>query len=188
MSKPTRSAILDLNLLPASKRPADVSPLAAVFGVFVAVAVVGLIPLSLRANDARDQAAAVTREADAADAQVRSLQVDLSRIRALRIELEQTRAEQQVLDEELAALRGGRRPLGDDLGALWDAAATQPQVSIQRVSGALDGLIVTGLAPGPLEAIAYADALSEDGPFAEARLATFAPGAGGGGFTIEVTR
>jgi hypothetical protein len=56
------------------------------------------------------------------------------------------------------------------------------------VSAAPSALRVDGVAGGPLDAIAYAEKLMEDGGFASARLASFAPGAGGGVFTIEVGR
>jgi hypothetical protein len=60
---------------------------------------------------------------------------------------------------------------------------------VTRITGAPKGLLVEGVAPGPLEAIAYASKLVEPGGFPSARLVSFAPGASGGGeFAIEVTR
>jgi hypothetical protein len=50
-------------------------------------------------------------------------------------------------------------------------------------------LTVTGSAPGPLEAIAYAQALELEAGFQGSRMASFAPAADGAGvYTIEVSR
>ena len=64
-----------------------------------------------------------------------------------------------------------------------------PGVRVTAVSGADHALKVDGAAPGPLDAIAYAERLVTSGGFSSAHLASFAPGANGGGqFTIEVAR
>jgi hypothetical protein len=188
MSDSVAPVVVDINLLPRSRRPAEVSPRAVIVGLAIAAAVVALAPLSLRASEAKDRAAASERRADDAEAQVRALQVDLTRVRALRIEIDGLRAEQAAIEGQLAAFRGGSRPLGDDLLALWEVAASRSGVQLTQVSGAVGGLVVSGNAPGPLEAIAYGEALGEEGKFARARLVSFTPSGGAGRFTLEVTR
>jgi hypothetical protein len=189
MSRPRAAgAIIDINLLPASRRPADVSPLAATVAVVFVVAILGIVPLSLRASDARRDAAAMHDRARAAEQQVDALQVDLATVRGLRLELADTQAKQKAIEEELADLRGGTRPLADDLSRIWNTAASHPSLQVKRAADAATGVSVTGNAPDPLAAIAYARALIEAG-FASASMTTFAPaGDGAGQFTIEVTR
>ncbi len=188
-NKARASAIIDINLLPRARRPAEVSPQAVAASFALAIAVIGLIPVSIRAANVRDDASATQQRAEGAELQVRSLQVDLARVRALRVRLDEATKQRQAIEEELAALRGGTRPLGDDLARLWAPLPAQPGVSIKRVATAAGGLTITGGAPGPLEAIAYAQALASESAFPAARMVSFAPAASGAGeFTVEVTR
>jgi hypothetical protein len=187
MSEVRSGAIIDINLLPASRRPADVSPVAIVVAVVLSAAVLGIAPVSMRASDARDDASVMHDRAESVEQQVQSLQVDLNAVRAMRFEIDETKVKQQAIEAELTALRGGTRPLGQDLARLWDTAALYPQLRLKRVSEAPGRLSVTGAAPDPLAAIAYARALADVG-FTSARMATFAPAGDGGEFTLEVTR
>ena len=182
-------AIIDINLLPRARRPAEVSSRTIAASFALAIAIIGLIPVSLRAASVGDDASAMQQRAGGAESQVASLQVDLARVRALRVRIDEARMQQQAIEEELAALRGGTRPLGDDLARLWSQLAGHPDVSIKRIATAANGLTVSGGAPGPLEAIGYAQALGSGGGFPGARMVSFAPAASGAGeFTIEVTR
>jgi hypothetical protein len=190
MSNTVRAgAIIDINLLPRARRPAEVSPRAVAASFVLAIAIIALIPVSIRAAGVRDDASAMQQRAAGAESQVRSLQVDLARVRALRVQIDEATTQREAIEDELAALRGGTRPLGDDLARLWGPLPGQPGVGIKRIATAAAGLTVTGGAPGPLEAIAYAQALASDSGFPDARMVSFAPAAGGAGeFTIEVTR
>jgi hypothetical protein len=181
------SAIIDINLLPRSRRPLEVSPAAAAAVALLCLAVIGVAPVSLRGGEMRDRAAVAEQRADRAETEVRSLQVDLARVRALRIAIDEQRAQIEAIEARLAALRGGARPLGTDLAAIWQLSA-QP-ITVARIASTATGLSITGGAPGPLDAIAYARALGDDGGFTSARMVSFSPAAAGGGqFVVEVTR
>jgi hypothetical protein len=190
MSNTVRAGvIIDINLLPRSRRPAEVSPAAVLASVALAIAIIGLVPLSLHAADARDDAAAMDREARRAESQVSSLQVDLTRVRGLRVQIDDTNTKREAIEAEIAALSGGTRPLGDDLARFWALLPAQTALSIRRITSAAGGLTLVGAAPGPLEAIDYAQALEGDGGFPSARMVSFAPAPDRAGeFTIEVTR
>lgn len=182
-------AIIDINLLPKSRRPAEVSPQLVLVALAMAIAIIGLVPVSLRAASARDDASAMQQRAEGAEAQVQALQVDLTQVRALRLQIEETHKKREAIEAEQAALSGGARPLGDDLARFWAPLGQHPGVVIKRVVTAAGGLSIAGNAPGPLEAIAYAQALEQDAAFPSARMVSFAPGATGAGeFTVEVTR
>jgi hypothetical protein len=192
MSENTLSSatIIDVNLLPRSRRPAEVSPKLVVAAVALAVAIIGLVPLSMRASNARADAAAVQQRADGAEAQLASLQVDLTRVRALRTQIDEANTKRESIEADLAAMRGGTRPLGDDLARFWSIRAQNANVAITRVESAGEGsLSVVGRAPGPLDAVAYAQDLEASGEFPSARMVSFAPAADGAGeFTIVVMR
>lgn len=182
--------IIDINLLPREQRPLEVAPAAAAVVVVLLLCVVAMVPLAFRAHDARDAAAAMDAQADDASDAVRSLQLTLTRQRALRNELEGAKATLAHLQQQQEQLQGGTRPLKDDLTMLFGYGSfLPPRVRVTAISGTDGALKVDGVAPGPLEAIAYADTLVKSGGFASARLSSYAPAAKDAGqFTIEVAR
>lgn len=185
-----RPRIIDLNLLPRDQRPLEVAPVAAAVVIVLLLCVVAMVPLAFRAHDARNAADAIERQAADADRGVQQVQVSLARQRALRTELEDAKARLAKLELESELLQGGKRPLGDDLTMLYGYGAFLPRgVRITAISGADRALKVDGVAPGPLDAIAYADTLVKSGGFTSARMSAFSPAAKDGGqFTIEVAR
>ncbi len=185
-----QSRIIDINLLPRDQRPLEVAPAAAAVVFALLLCVAALVPLAFRAHDARDAAATMQGQADDATNGVRSIQLNLTRQRALRNELESTKATLAHLELQQEQLQGGKRPLKDDLTMLFGYGAfLPPRVRVTAISGADGALKVDGVAPGPLEAIAYADTLVKSGGFASARLSSYAPAAKDAGqFTIEVAR
>jgi hypothetical protein len=185
----TASRLVDLNLLPQSQRPVDITGRAAIAAFGIAVAIIGLAPLSLYTNDIKSDASVAVERADSTDQQLKSLQIELGAIRALRTELTAATQRRDEILSERQAMQGGTRPLGADLAALSTPALLPPGSRLKQVTGAGQTLTVTGTAAGPLEAIAYAERLTTDGGFPSARLTSFAPAAAGGGeFTLEVGR
>jgi hypothetical protein len=184
------ATIIDVNLLPRSRRPAEVSPKLLVGSAALAIAILGLVPLSLHASNAREDAAAAQQRAEGAEQQLASLQVDLTQVRTLRTQIDGANTRRAAIEAELAAIRGGTRPLGEDLARFWSIGLKSANVVLTRVEPAAEGsLSVIGSAPGPLDAVAYAQNLEASGEFPSARMVSFAPAADGAGeFTIVVTR
>lgn len=182
--------IIDINLLPAGRRPLDVAPGAVAVVAVLLLCVVAMVPLAFRVHDARSAAAAMEQQAADAERGVRALQLNLARQRGLRGELEAAKADLARLDAEQQAFQGGKRPIKDDLTMLFGYGAFLPKgVRVTAINGADHLLKIDGTAPGPLDAIAYADALVKSGGFSNAHMTSFAPGAKvGGQFTIEVAR
>jgi hypothetical protein len=188
MKRTHATQIIDINLLPKEQRPPELSVPAASAGLLVLAAVVAIVPVALHAADARASADAVQRDLDRVEASFGQMQTDLSTYRALRIELDETNTELAQLREERRLLQGGTRPLAEDLAYLWAWGYLPPRSRITQVAGTDTGFVVEGTAPGPLDAIAYAERLVNGAGFAAARTTSFAPGAAGGTFMIEVTR
>ena len=184
------SRVIDMNLLPRDRRPLDVAPVAALAVAVLLLAVAAMVPLALRVDDARTSASAMERQADDADRGVKALQFNLARQHGLRGELDDAKAKLAKLQSEQQAFQGGARPLKDDLTSLFGFGAFLPKgVRVTAISGADRTLKVDGVAPGPLDAIAYADKLVKSGGFSAAHMTSFAPGAKDAGqFSIEVSR
>lgn len=182
--------IIDINLLPEDQRPVEVAPAAVAVVLVLVLAILAMVPLALRVHDARVSASAMEQQADDAERAVKGVQFNLTRQRALTLELGAAKAKLAKLEEQRAQLQGGKRPLDDDLTMLYGYGAfLPPGVRITAISGADRALKVDGVAPGPLDAIAYADALVKSGGFSSAQMSAFAPGARDGGqFTLEVAR
>jgi hypothetical protein len=192
--KPNSSAaprrVIDINLLPADRRPVDVAPAAAAVVVVLLLCMVAMVPLAFRVHGARAGASSMERQAADAERGVKALQLNLARQRGLAGELDAAKAKLAKLQGEREAFQGGKRPLKDDLTMLFGYGAfLPPGVRVTAISGADHSLKIDGAAPGPLDAIAYADRLVKSGGFSSAHLASFAPGAKDGGqFAIEVAR
>lgn len=185
----TAPAIVELNLLPKTQRPTEVSARAIAFGAAIAVAIAALVPLSLQAHGARADASAMQERAAAAEAGLHGVQVDLARQRALRSELDQAKADLASATDVREQMQGGTRPLHDDFRWLYGLGFLTDGMKITAVTGTADGFRVDGAAPGPLDAIAYAGKLATTGGFPGARVSAFTPAAKDGGqFTVEVTR
>lgn len=184
----TRSALIDINMLPRERRPAEISARAMLGVAAVAIVLLAIVPLSLTAQHARALARDAQSQAREADDELSGLQVDLTRVRALRAEISAADTERTALEAELHALQGGSHPLGDGLGALWAPGTLGERMRITKVAGIDGGLSVEGAAASPLDAIAYAASLAAEGRFASARMTSYAPAAEGGRFTVEVTR
>ena len=184
------SRVIDMNLLPRDRRPLDVAPVAALAVFALLLCVLAMVPLALRVHDARSSASAMEQQADDADRGVKALQFNLTRQRGLRGELDDAKAKLARLKSEQQAFQGGTRPLKDDLTSLFGFGAFLPKgVRVTAISGADRTLKVDGVAPGPLDAIAYADKLVKSGGFSAAHMTSFAPGAKDAGqFSIEVSR
>ncbi len=184
------SRVIDMNLLPRDRRPLDVAPVAALAVFALLLCVLAMVPLALRVHDARSSASAMEQQADDADRGVKALQFNLTRQRGLRGELDDAKAKLAKLQSEQQAFQGGARPLKDDLTSLFGFGAFLPKgVRVTAISGADRTLKVDGVAPGPLDAIAYADKLVNSGGFSAAHMTSFAPGAKDAGqFSIEVSR
>jgi hypothetical protein len=182
--------IIDMNVLPRDRRPVEFAPIAAVALVVLLACVGAMIPLALKLHDARASAAAIEAQANDAQRGVQALQLKLARQRGLSGELEAAKTKLAALDAQRAGLQGGNRPLQQDLTMLFGYGAFLPAgVRVTAVTGTDGTFTVDGVAPGPLDAIAYASTLVESGGFPAARMASFAPAAKSGGqFSIEVTR
>ena len=180
--------ILDLNLLPASQRPAEISPAMALIVAGILVAILAIAPLALRMSHEEDRANAVAEQADAAEQQLHGLQVELAARSGLQRELASTTAQLDALRSKQAQLQGGQRTLVDDLSQMFRPDHLPAGARLKTVAGTNTGLRVEGTAPGPLEALAYANLLAKDAGFASATLISFAPAGSGGQFVVEVTR
>lgn len=182
--------IIDINLLPDDRRPAEIAPVAVAVVALLVLCIVAMLPLAFRVHDARTSASAMEQQAEEAERGVKALQLNLARQRGLSGELEAAKAKLAVLREEREGFQGGARPIQEDITMLFGWGAFLPRgVRVTAVTGAERLLRVEGIAPGPLDAIAYADTLVKSGGFSSAHLASFAPGTGAGGqFTVEVAR
>ena len=185
----TRPHIVNLNLLPLQERPVEAPKWAVVAGALFVAAVIAMVPLGMQERHARAQADAVADQAADAEAGLHGLQVDIAKQRGMRQDLSAAEAEIGALVEQRARLQGGTRPLSDDLAWLWGPGLLPSAARISSIAGTDGGLRIEGSAASPLDAISYAQRLAKVAGFASARMATFAPGARGGGvFTVEVTR
>jgi hypothetical protein len=184
------SSVIDMNLLPHDRRPLEVAPAAALALVVLLLCVLAMVPLALRVHDARSSASAMENQADDAERGVKALQFNLTRQRGLRGELDGAKAKLARLQKDQQAFQGGTRPLKDDLTSLFGFGAFLPKgVRVTAVSGTDRALKVDGVAPGPLDAIAYAEKLVKSGGFSAAHMTSFAPGAKDAGqFSLEVSR
>jgi hypothetical protein len=188
MSNTSQRRIVDINLLPRDRRPLELSPVAAVFVAAFVIMLAALVPMSLHARSAQSDAAAAKDRAETSEAQLRDVQVGIASRRALSLELQQVNDRLAVLQESREQLQGGSRPLYDDLIWLWGLGFLTDGMRVTTVTGTADGFRVDGVAPGPLDAIAYADKLKSDGAYPSARVASFTPAQKDGVFTVEVTR
>jgi len=181
--------VIDINLLPRDQRPPDVPPLAIAIGAAVVLAIAVLVPLGVRAHDARSRADAAEQSVGATDGELRGLQVQIAQQRGLQAELDQAQAQLGALRTEQTHLQGGARPLVDDLAQLWGWGYAPAGTLITSVSGTDRGFRVEGTSADALAAIGFADTLAKRGGFAMARTASFTPaGTGAGQFSIEVVR
>lgn len=182
--------VIDMNLLPRDRRPLEIAPTAVAVVIVLAFCVLAMVPLAFRVHEARSSASAMEQQADDAERGVKALQFNLARQRGLRGELEDAKAKLAKLQQEQQVFQGGIRPLKDDLTSLFGFGAFLPKgVRVTAISGADRALKVDGVAPGPLDAIAYADKLVKSGGFSAAHMTSFAPGAKDAGlFSIEVSR
>jgi hypothetical protein len=182
--------IIDINLLPADRRPPDIAPAAVVVVVLLLLCIGAMVPLAFRVHRARVAASAIEQQATDAERGVSALQLNLARQRGMSGELDAAKAKLARFQAEREAFQGGKRPLQDDLTMLFGYGAfLPPGVRVMAISGADHSLKVDGAALGPLDAIAYAERLTQSGGFSSAHLASFAPGAKEGGqFTLEVAR
>jgi hypothetical protein len=182
-------AIVDINLLPREHRPAQVSGLSLAVAAFLAICLLATIPLAFRAEAARGRAEAAQHIAEDAEVQLRGVESELARERALRAEIDTATTQAQVLHDKRAFLQGGARPLSEDLFWLYGLGFLPAGARITSVANSEAGFQVDGVATGPLDGIAYAAKLVENGGFVEARMTSFTPGdRTGGQFTVEVTR
>ena len=182
------TAIIDLNLLPRSKRPPEVRRSAIAFGVVVVLAVMAMAPLAMRAQRARSHAHDIEQQADYAEQSIKTVQLDIARQRAAQGELEAAKAQLAAIQHARELLQGGKLPLGAALAALTNPARLPGGTRITTITGTDTGFRVEGTASGPLEALAFANNLVSTGGFPAARTASFVPAAIGGQFTVEVTR
>jgi hypothetical protein len=181
-------SIIDLNLLPGSKRPPEVAPSAIAFGIVMVIAVFAMIPFAMQAQHARSAADGVQQQVDYAEQSLKGTQLDIARQQATRAELDADKEQLAVIQHTHEALQGGKLPLGDALAALMNPARLPAGTRITSITGTDAGFRVEGTASGPLEAIALANNLTSAGGFSAARTSAFAPAAIGGQFTLEVTR
>ncbi len=187
---PTASQIIDINLMPVGRRPLDVAPSAAAVVVALLLCVFAMVPIAFQLHAARSSAAAMEQQASDAERGVKALQLNLARQRGLHGELEGAKAKLAKVEAQQQGLQGGKRPLKDDLTMLFGYGAFLPKgVRVTAISGADHALKVDGTAPGPLDAISYADRLVKSGGFSGAHLTSFAPGTKDGGqFSLQVLR
>jgi len=180
--------VVGINLLPPELRPVNITPLGIITALAIGVVAFTLVPLAMHERDVRDRADAAEIRAEFAERDVRGVQFQIAQQRGLQGEIAAARAELDRINTALAALQGGRRPLADDLERLWDRAVLPAGATVTAVEGEDGGLAITGTARDPLDALAYADALTRAG-FTAARLTRFAPATRDTGqFTIEVQR
>lgn len=185
----THSNVIDINLLPRSMRPREVSARTLVIAAALTIAVTALLPMIMTAHNERSLAADIEARAEATDRALQARQVDLTAHRALSEQLAQAQSKLAQIDARRAKLAGGKRPLVDDLRALLAASAAVPGIRIESVGAGTGGLRVDGVAPAPLDALAFSQSLTRVAGFPNAVLSTFAPAAAGAGsFTIAVQR
>lgn len=182
--------IIDINLLPRDRRPVDVAPSTIAAGALLVLCIAAMAPLGVRVHNARAAASVMEQQVADAERGVKAVQLSLARQRGLAGELEAAKTKLAGLQSEREGMQGGRRPLEDDLLLLFGYGAFVPKgVSVTSVAGAPGSLTVGGVAPDPLDAIAYAETLVKSGGFASAQLSSFAPAATDvGRFTVEVAR
>lgn len=180
--------IVDLNLLPKAQRPIEVSGWAGAIVAVFAIAILGLAPVAVYAQKAEDRAQGMERRADESTKQLRNLQLEFIQARALRVEIDDLTARATTLTDERNALQQSQRPLNEDVSMIYGWGFLPSGATITRVTGELDTLSVEGTAANPLDAIAYAEQLVTAGGFPAARVASYAPGPGGGIFTVQVSR
>jgi hypothetical protein len=180
--------IVDINLLPASLRPTELTPKAGAITAALIVLIAALFPAGFLAAEQRDRADGTEARAAVAEDELAGRQVSIARERTARVALDDAQARLAVLEGERARLQGGRRPLATDIALIWGAASAPPDARVTAVTGTQTGLRVDGRADDPLAAIAFAEQLVAAGGFARAQMVAFVPGAAGGQFSIEVTR
>ncbi len=192
--RPTRPAratrTLDINLLPRDRRPAEASLIAVGAVIALLACIAAMVPFAFSVHEARNSASAMEAQANDANRAVDALKLNLTRQRGLTIELELAKAKLAALQDERTGLQGSVRPLKDDLTMLFGFGAFLPRgVRVTTITGADRSFKVDGVAPGPLDAITYAETLVKSGGFTAARMASFAPALRDGGqFSLEVTR
>ncbi len=192
--RPTRpleaAHILDINLLPRDRRPAEASLFVVGAMIVLALCVVAMVPFAFNVHEARNSASAMEAQAADAERAVDALQLTLTRQRGLSIELELAKAKLAALQDQRTGLQGSVRPLQEDLTMLFGFGAFLPRgVRVTTVTGGDRSFKVDGVAPGPLDAITYAETLVKSGGFTAAHMASFAPAPKDGGqFSLEVTR
>ncbi len=184
-----QTRILDINLLPREQRPAEVPPLGIALAAGMAIAVAAMVPLGFKAESARSHASTIEDQAKQAEYDVHGVQIELTQRRALTTDIETAKSQIAKLQKTQSLIQGGARPLSADLSEVWGWGFLPAGSRITTVTGTDTGFRVDGTAPGPLDAIAYADKLVSTGGFKSARMASFTPGTKGGGqFSVEVTR
>ncbi|MEX2226443.1 MAG: hypothetical protein WEB52_08340 [Dehalococcoidia bacterium] len=182
------TAIVDLNLLPASERPTEVSGRAAAIAAVFLLAISGLVPLAIHAQNIEARAATMQHRSEEAQKHLKSLELEFIQARARSIEIDEATKNAASLTAERHALQQGQRPLHEELSMVFGWGFLPSGARITHLVGEPNALRVEGVAAGPLDAIAYAETLAGAGGFPSARLASFAPAAGGGVFSIEVAR
>ena len=180
--------VIDINMLPPAHRPQEISGVGMAIGALVIVAMIALVPAAYRLSAARASADAAEDRARVAEESLHDVQIDLAAHRGLEGELQETQRQLDALQARREEMQGGARPLSEDLAIVFDPALTPPGARVAAVSGTKTGLRIEGTAPGPLDAIAFAQRLADEGVFASAQMASYAPGAAGGQFTIEAER
>jgi hypothetical protein len=182
-------AIVDVNLLPAEQRPAQVSGLALAIAAFLAILLLAAVPLAFRTNAAQERATDALQLAQGAEIELEAVEAELAQQRALRVETDQLVSQQELLESERMFLQGGARPLHEDLFWLYGLGFLPPGARITAVTATETGFSVDGTAAGALDGIAYAEKLASTGGFASARMVSFTPGdRTTGRFTVEVQR
>jgi hypothetical protein len=182
-------AIVDINLLPAIHRPAQVTGLQLAIASLLLVAFLAMIPLAFRLDTARTQAADARQLASDAEVELGGLESELAEHRALVAETEVTRAQLDLLVAKRDLFQGGQRSLADDLFWLYGFGFLPTGSRITNVATNGEGFQVDGVAAGPLDGIAFAAKLVEVGGFPSARMTSYTPADNAGGhFSLEVTR
>lgn len=181
-------AIVDVNLLPVSVRPPQVSGLALAIAGVLALLLLASVPLAFRMESARAQADEMEAFAQSAEVEMGGLEAELAAARGLRVETEATEAQTAALQAEREFLQGGSRPLHEDMFWLYGFGFLPAGSRITSVTSTETGFRVDGTAGGALDGIAYAENLSTTGGFPAARMTSYTPGERGGVFTVEVVR
>lgn len=181
-------AIVDVNLLPASVRPPQVSGLALGIAGLLAILLFASVPLAFRLESARVQADEMEQLAQGAEIEMTGLEAELAQQRGLRVEIDTATMQTAALESERAFLQGGSRPLHEDLFWLYGFNFLPPGARITAVTGTETGFRVDGTAGGALDGIAYAEQLTTTGGFPAARMTSYTPGERGGVFAVEVVR